>query len=157
MVSMRIARRCTSALLFGVLPWGCEEPADEGLVTVSFVQGPDRTPLGDGDPLLVELRPQGVYGATLDLDLTGVDARQTPPFSIEILGEDGERLAKQPFLSTSTGKLLDSGAVGLTGLPIVFADHVEHAQVDDAPADVIVVVESSPPVEAQVRVTLTTP
>lgn len=150
-------RLAAPAWLLAAMLLGCDEPveSDDGTpIEVEFVAGEDREPILDGDPLLVELRPQGVFGATVDMNVAGVQVDSVPGFTLQVADPSGRILASQRFLSTSTGEMLDTGEVALSGLPIVFSDQVAQAEVDQAEAELSVVMESSPPSQASVAVVL---
>jgi hypothetical protein len=145
-----------ATLLAGTL-LACEQGDASGpddAVSIAFVTGETRERIRHGDPLPVQRRPQGVYGATVDLDVSGVEVDAMPAFAIEVVAADGTLLANQRFSSTSTGRVLETGAVALSRLPIVFLDNVERETIDEAEAELSVVMETSPPAEASIGMVL---
>ncbi len=111
-------------------------------------------PLDDGTVYEVDLRPQGVYGGAVDLQVFGVPVDAVPGFGVAIEGTDGQMFANQRYLTTSTGEPQSDGSFTIRELPVVFADAVPPEAVDGAPATLIADIESEPPAQTRVDVTL---
>lgn len=145
-----------SAFVMLALVAGCDgEPADSiGDVQLGFFVSGTKVPLQDGDELEIILRPQGVYGAHVDLHIVGMAAAEIPEFSIGLVGPDGHVLAHQPFLPTSTAYELEDGSIAIDELPVVFGDDVDPAEVEGAPATLGAELATTPPVRGEVEVVL---
>jgi len=134
------------------LALGCtaDEPADGP--TIEFLVAGSESALPTGAPIEVSLRPQGVYGAHVDMRVVGIEA--IAPFSIALVGPDDRELARQPFLPTSTAQELPDGSFLLTELPVVFFEGIEPAEVDGAPAVLRGEMQTTPPAVGECDVVL---
>lgn len=127
---------------------------DDATCTIDMVVAGTLDPLEDGSVFEVDLRPQGVYGSAVDLHVVGVAVDDVPGFGVEIVSSEDVQFANQRYQTTSTGEPLGDGSFTIRGLPVVFADAVARDEVDGQPAVVIADIESDPPAQSRVDVTL---
>ena len=133
----------------------CDASDEEDGPTIDLVVADTLDPLEDGTTYEVNLRPQGVYGGLVDLHIVGVPVDAVPGFGIAIETDDGIVFANQRYSTTSTGMLLEDGSFTIRQLPVVFADAATADEVDGQPAALIADIESEPPAQTRVDVTLT--
>ena len=129
--------------------------ADDGAATSIDLLVPGTfDPLEDGTVYEVNLRPQGVYGGLVDVQVYGVPVDAVPSFGFAIDTVDGTRFADQRYLTTSTGELQPDGSFTIRELPVVFADNAPPEAVDGVSATLTADIESEPPAQTRVDVTL---
>jgi hypothetical protein len=121
---------------------------------ISIVVPGSLVPVSDGDVLETTLRPQGVYGTSVDLHIEGIPVDDVPSFGVAIEDEDGETLADQRYLTTSTGVPQDDGSFVIEQLPVVFGEEAVRERVDGRSVTVIADIDSTPPASSSVELVL---
>lgn len=141
----------TSALL-AMLAIACSAEADpDDGPRIEFLVPGTQMPLPVGADVEVSLRPQGVYGAHVDMRVFGIEA--IAAFSIALV--EGDRvLARQPFLPIDPTAHLPDGSFVLAELPVVFMEGIEPSEVDGDAAVLRAEMETTPPVEGECDVVL---
>jgi hypothetical protein len=128
--------------------------ADDDGPAIVFLAPGTEDPREAGAPLDVYLRPQGAFGTEVDIHVLGVEKDAIGPFEVSVLSAEGDVLARQPFLPTSTARELDGGCVAIAALPVVFLDSVPPAAVEDRPATLRAEMEGDRPADGEVAVVL---
>jgi hypothetical protein len=135
---------------------GCT--ADDGTdvdgPTIAFLRPGTLDPLTEGTDCRVYLRMQGDFGTEVDIRIVGVELEALANFAIAIESDEGDELARQLFLPTSTAQERDDGSITIAELPVVFHEDVAPAEVEDAPATMRAQMETTPPTTGELRVVL---
>lgn len=137
---------------------GCDHAGtgvgDPGARHIEFLTPGTLDPLPEGATLEILLRPQGVYGAIVNLRIHGVAKDEQERFVIQVRAPSGHILGDQANLPTSTAHELDDGSIVIEGVHVVFFDTVKDDEVEGAPGTLSAEMQTSPPATGELDVIL---